>query len=456
MNKKYNLLWIVIGISLLIRIKSLITPHDLWWDSSVYIEMGKYIWSFGKVGLWEPNRPLVWPLILGFFWRIGLDSILVGKILITLFSLGIISLTYLISAKIFNKEVAFLSSLFISVFSTFLRFNNILFSEIPSTFFLMLGIYHFFNKKHLLSGLFLSIAFMTRFFQLFCIIPIFLVYAYYLVKKKASFKDTLILSSSFGLPVLIFLIINYILYKNPFEPFLIQAYMTRNTGWIFHQPFNFYFVNLMKQNYFTVFAIIGLLFISIKKKFNHIIISVLFLFPFILYLTEKHKEMRLLIAVLPFMFMLTADGITNFANLFKRAKFAVLSVILIVFVIQSASTIMYDQYDDNLDSFYDYMGKTEITEGIWISNPSFIVYSEKKAQELIYYPLYYSGKIEQLQGKVDEANAVLINTCDIMPCPESDTGCILKTGQLISSLNTTLTLIYHQEQGSCRHYIFER
>lgn len=37
------------------------------WDEAVYIGIGKFFLSLGSVGLFEPIRPIVLPLFLGFF-----------------------------------------------------------------------------------------------------------------------------------------------------------------------------------------------------------------------------------------------------------------------------------------------------------------------------------------------------------------------------------------------------
>ena len=73
---------------LFVAVKLFFLSPNIWWDSSVYIGMGKYMASFGKAGLWEISRPIVWPLILGFFWKLGLDVIFVGKVLSVLFALS--------------------------------------------------------------------------------------------------------------------------------------------------------------------------------------------------------------------------------------------------------------------------------------------------------------------------------------------------------------------------------
>src|SRR3989338_477668 len=86
---------------------------DLWWDSSVYLGMGKYIYSLGETGLYEESRPLVWPLILGVFWKFGLDAAFFGRLAVLIFSIGTIISAYFI---------AFLN--FIGIFSYILPFQQ--------------------------------------------------------------------------------------------------------------------------------------------------------------------------------------------------------------------------------------------------------------------------------------------------------------------------------------------
>jgi len=453
MNKPHKTFFIILLASFIIRIFSVLTPNDLWWDSSVYIGMGKYIFSLGKVGLWEPNRPLIWPLLLGFFWKIGINTILAAKIIITFFSLSIISLTYFIALKVFDKKIALFSILFLSFSTTFLRFNNILFSEIPSAFLLLFGVYFFLNDKHKLSGLFFGLAFMTRFFIIFSVIPVIALYISYWYKKKVSQKEILSFFVAFSVPLILFLIINMSLYKNPIYPFIVQAYMTRNTGWIYHQPFSFYFLNLFKENIFIVFSIISIS--SILRKKNKVLILLLFLFPFILYCIEQHKEMRLLIPLFPFLYILTAQGIIVSINIIKKNKTYILSLLTMIWLVQAYTTHMFDKYNDKLDVFYEYMNTSKINDGLWITNPSFIVYSNKKAEELIYYPLYYSEKAKELQNKSENAKAVLLNTCDILPCPPSDKSCLKETQLLLGILKKKMDLIYYQNYTQCQYYIFE-
>jgi len=219
--RKHKVFFFILLLFFIIKIYSIFIIHDIWWDSSVFLGMGKYIYSSGEVGLWESSRPIVWPLMLGFFWKIGLDAIFFGKLLVILFSSGVLILTYLIALDIFDKKVALISSLFLALSSTFFLFNNILHTEIPSTFFVLLGFYLFIKKQYNLSGLFLGIAFMTRFFQIFIFIALSLILFYLFVKKKVPYKVLFYFSLFFLTPIVPYLISNYISYNNPFHPFIV-------------------------------------------------------------------------------------------------------------------------------------------------------------------------------------------------------------------------------------------
>src|SRR3989338_6835458 len=130
--KNHKIFLLIFLIFLIVKLFSLFVVADIWWDSAVYLGMGNYIYSSGNSGLWEDSRPLVWPLILGFFWKIGLDAIFFCKLFFILFSLGILFLTYLIALEAFNRKTAIISALFLATSQTFFLFSNVLHSEIPS------------------------------------------------------------------------------------------------------------------------------------------------------------------------------------------------------------------------------------------------------------------------------------------------------------------------------------
>lgn len=452
---KENIILIIIVISFLFSYYIYYNPNaDLWWDSSVYINMGKYIYSFGEVGLYEDSRPLIWPLILGLFWKLGLNPITFGKLMVLVFGIGTITLTYLISYNLFNKRIALISSLFLAFSPTFFLFNSIMFTEIPSAFFVALGFYFFIKKRYNIAGFIFGIAFMTRFFQIFVIFPVYLFFIYMVYKKKATIKQLLFSLPFFFIPIFPYFIINLILYNNPIYPFLLQIWMSKFTGWIFHQPFSFYFVNLLKENILVLFLISGLIFIFKNEEWQKFIVPFTFLTAFFPYNFIAHKEMRFLVSLFPFLYIMTAYGIIEFSNLFKKYKHVLLILIVFIGMLNVMPKLRLSDYDDKLDVFYEFIENKNIKQGLWVSNPSFVGYNNVKADELIYYPLYNTEKILKLKKKINNARYVLINTCDIMPCPPYEEGCKEMHSNFISMLKDKFKVQLYETRNGCEYYIF--
>lgn len=456
---KYKWIFLILLLSLIIRL-FYFKNHQIWWDSAVYIEMGKYLFSFGKVGLWEASRPLVWPIILGFLWKLKLDPIFFGKILLLLFSLGTIWFTYLISKKVFNEKIALLSSLILTLSPTFFFFNSILLTAIPSTFFSLLGVYFFLNKKHFLSGLFLGLAFMTRFLQLGIIFCVLLIMLYKIFKKQVSFKTMFFFSSGFSIFVVPFLVFNFIRYSNFIYPFLLQAFMTQNTGWFNHHPFNFYFINIMKENILSVFVILGIIFAIKKADSEKTLLTVIVLLFFFYHSLIRQKEMRFIILFLPYLSILISYGLHNSYNALKKylkiryAKIvkAVFWLLFVFWLFQQSSQLFVYQSPAEFTIMHQYLNKESVNDGIWISNPGFLVYSNKKTDTLIYYPTFDSERAAYLQQNTDNAKHILLDTCDI-PCPPIDKECEKEKKELIQNLKKEFN-VYYNSTGVCEKYIF--
>jgi len=438
--------WIILLIFFLISILTL--SSNVWWDSAVYIGIGKYIWSMGRIGLFEASRPLVWPAILGFIWRLGLNTIIFGKILQIILGMGCILLTYLIAEDLFDKKTAIFSAILLAFSPTFLFFSNKLLTAIPSTFFSLLAVYLFFKKNYLFAGTSFGIAFMTRFLQLFTLGAVILVILLNYKDLRDLFNKCVPILAGFMLIVAPYLVFNLFNYGDIFYPFLLQSTMTKFTGFIFHQPWWFYFVNLLKENFLILFFLFGLFLFFRNNKPRKTTVLIIFLVFFIFYNLIAHKEMRFVISFLPYLYIITSFGLVNAL----KNKRLLLILFVVIWIVQVSSQIRIDQEDSS--PFQEYLTHKENVGNLWITNPVFVVNADVKVDNLMYYWTFDQKKADELNSNIANVDVVLFNSCDLY-CEPYNKNCPSLKQELIGKLKENLREVYHDKVWECEHYIFE-
>src|SRR3989344_7277786 len=103
--------FVIIAVFFLAKLFFLSRYHSVIWDEAIYIGIGKYLWSAGQAGLFDIQRPLLLPLIIGLFWRLGLNPIIAGEILGIIFSSGLIFAGYLVGRRLVNEKVGLIASM---------------------------------------------------------------------------------------------------------------------------------------------------------------------------------------------------------------------------------------------------------------------------------------------------------------------------------------------------------
>src|SRR3989344_5505104 len=192
-----KVLFLVLALFFFSNLALALLQENVWWDAAVYAGMGKHIFSDGQSGLWESSRPLVWPIILGFFWKLNLDMALFGKIMSLLFAAGTIIMTYLIAKEVFERKTAVLAAFLLAFTPTFFFFSKLMLTEIASTFFSLLGVYFFIRKNCFFSGIFFGLGFMARFLQLIPFAIVSIIFLIYNIKQKNLVKNIMIIGIGF-------------------------------------------------------------------------------------------------------------------------------------------------------------------------------------------------------------------------------------------------------------------
>ena len=430
--------------------------RDVWWDSSVYIGMGKYIFSSGQSGLWEESRPLMLPLILGIGWKLGFDAVYFGRLVSITFAILTIFMTYAIGLKIFSKKAGLLAAFFTAFSYTFLFFSSNILTETPSAFFALLAFYFFLSNRFFLMGLFSGVAVMMRFFQAFALLGLYAVFLVYFYKKPNFHKKLGYLSLGLLLPIALYLLVNYYMYDDMLLPYKTQSYLTRTTGWMMYEEYGFYLIGLFKENFF----LISLLFLPFAFKRNHAFYAV-FLSPLIyiiIFSLVKHKEMRFMLIILPFLYLLAAYCLERIYKKIHHKKtalalFCIMGMLWVFMVFESFKGINYRYQADDRGFLYLQNYLRDNKGNVWITNPLYALYSDGKISGLLYSSQQMINFISKGKDKVD---IVLFNNCDI-PCPPAkiDTLCE-ENKKMLQNILTKFKKIYEKDKDSCRYEIYRR
>lgn len=440
---KNKLIYLIILVFFIAKLFTLSAYKAIWWDASVYIGMGKYIYSLGNAGLWEPSRPLIWPLMLGLLPKFG---VLAGMVLDIVFGSLVIFLTYLIGKEIFSEKTGLFAAFLLAISPTFFFFNGIMLTEIVSTFFSLLAVYLLLRNKHFLSGVFFGAAFLTRFLQLLAFIAVVLALIY---NKK--FKSKIFLG--FAIAVLPYLIANQILYNNALFPFFQQIFLTSNSGWLNHHPISYYFMELFRENFLYLLFIAGIALPFKKPNSRFIVFPLIILFLF--FNIIRQKEVRFLIMLLPYMYLLVSYALVYFIDLKNSFKNAVIFLILALFILSAIRiSIFLDSESNKSDKYEALQSRLEEAKGnIWISSPIIAAESGKKISKLVYYPVFWQDFDETLLES-KKADFIFLDTCDL-DCRPFDLECGDNKKKMIAFFKQNFNQIY-SKQGDCQQFVFKR
>jgi hypothetical protein len=341
--KEHGVVLSIMLVFLVAKIVLSIVFGSVFFDEYDYVGMAKFFYSFGDSGFFSDTRPFVIPLIIGLGWKLGFDVVIFGKIIAVLFSLATLWMTYLISRRLFGKNVANISVFFLAFFPLFFSFAHRILTEIPGMFFVLLSFYLFINKRYGWCGFFASLAFMTKYPYGIVLVPFLL----FLVFKIKKFKETAIFCFAYSVPFVSFSLFNIFFYRkvtaNFFDsiirPFVIAnvTVMVDNVKY-YKQPFFYYFVQMFFDNFLVVLAILFFVFYFTARLYRKSDINLFLACGFLLsfyFSWLLQKDYRYALDFLPFIIVLVAfcvDRILFFFSQVHKFAFYLSLAILIIFV----------------------------------------------------------------------------------------------------------------------------
>lgn len=473
--KKHFLIISIIAVALAVRIILLFDYHSIWWDDSVYLSMGKYLFSLGHAGFYENIRPIFVPIILGFMWVISgaKAAIILGRVFEIMLSLASVVLVYLICKKVFDEKTALISSALLAFSSITLFMNYHLYTEIPVAFFILLALYLFFCRKYFFSGVMFCIALLCKFPAaiFFIALFLFLVFEYFFLRKKEKISVAGFIVLGFLSIFIPYLVFNQIVAGNPISPLTdASAIMNQVVGsnFILHSTWYYYLEMILRENILQILVLVGLVFTFTfsKKEPNHnkLILGFLLLFSMLYFSTMKFMEYRYLIMFLPLFCIFSGYGVIICLNWIPSGKKYFYLALAIVLILSCVSALNYYQknHDDKYTwvdrEYHDYLAGKNFTGDILIGNPVLSTYIDNPVMPM-YYPVWNSGLAEARLAYIKENStriqAVVFDSCEGgMTCAQSDLSCLNKTAELIAYLDSNLKVDYYKEAGRCKFYAY--
>lgn len=460
-------LWAILLFSIVMRLGYFFRQNTVWWDGAVYLQMGKYIYSYGSFGLWEPIRPIVWPLINGFFWRFTSNQILYSRIFIFIISIAVIYLTYRI-ALIFGRKTALIAAILLSFTPIFFLYTFRLYTEILSLFFVLLGILVFVESREsfaacFVAGLLISLSFLTRFPQILVLVGLLIFIL--LFEKNEKIKKTLTLLSGFLVILAGYLIFNFIVYRDGLFPLFEAFDVIQYSGiWIHEAPWGYYIVGLVKENFVFLFLVLPLFYvfkrgiiIDARDKRNMALVAGIFLVILVFLSYLEHKELRYLIILLPYVAILSSYSLTTVVK-----NKTILTFILVIFLTVSFIKIegIFDAQTKNLYNketerdFYEFVDQGRELEHrhVLSTSPRIGLDSDVRISQIYYLKdsYIYDNVDEILSEKYDY---ILINTCDI-PCDPNKPTCEMAREKLLIEIDKIREVLYNKKIANCEYKIY--
>ncbi len=439
--EKFSNIQSILGLGLLIKLLGY-SAYPPFWDAASYISVGKYIFSGGAAGLIEPFRPLVWPIVLGFFWKMGLDPITFGHLIELFLGLGLIGLVYFVGEKIYGRSPALLAALLVAISPALFIWGNSLYTDVPASFLGFLGVYLFLTQRMFFAGLITGLAFFTKFPQILPLSMLVLIFFLPNQESKPSGKQRLHFIIAFVITIIPFFILQQGLYGDLLKPLFDGIKVYRSfTPWR-HGMTKCLNLLVLKECPLLFFSLLSLPFIGHgpgrKEKIFVLLAGGASLFWIGKFAIDY---LRLAIVALPYLYLLTAEGIWQCQNYLQSSKknflFASLWFGLTLGIGNQVWTVSHMHFPENRPSFLQKFvsdhQKELVGERIWVSSPKILVFTNLKAEPL-YDPTFNKERIEDLQSRLGEADYILIDSRDL-PCnPPDDPFCLVAKDELIARI----------------------
>ena len=300
---------ILIAVSLAAKFALIPFNQGMWWDEAVYLGLGKGILE-GRYSMWpgttiESFRPLLFPVMIS---PISSSPIAV-RFLVAAISALSVYLVYRLSVNVFGKRAALWAAFFMSTAYHFVFFSTKALSEMLFIFVFALSLLSMArwsgsgDRKHIvIAGILAGMLFVTRYLSTLIIMSYVIFLLYILMKRRG--REVMIQFALFMvfliMALLPWMLINLANYGDPVAGFSVNYLVYASSSESDIMP--------LLAGLGTAFGVVwlvmvpGVAFLLRNPKKNagiKLLLSLLFLLPFVFYFISPHREPRYFLSFSP-------------------------------------------------------------------------------------------------------------------------------------------------------------
>lgn len=376
--------------------------------------------------------------------------------------MGNLVLVYCIGKKVYGASVGILATLLLGISPSFFWGGNSILTEIPASFLELLLVYCALNRKYTLSGIVGTTAFFTKFTTMLALMAVGIFIALRNTERRTlrpAANYLLGCTVIFSMGMLCF----FLLYGNISLPFAhAQLIYTAYSQLIFaqaHYSWSQGFLYVLDalpriENWGLVFALANLFFVYRDPVVEKVLLLGLGLLQLAWIGKYPADVPRFLLMALPYLYLLTANGILqSYAFLRNKGlKILLVTAVLAQLGMQCYGITTMRFAPNQLTVFQRYIKSHEanIRGSIWISSPTMLAYSNLKAEERMYYPVFNANKISDLSLKLNQADFIFVESADLR-CRRSDSVCRKEKDKLLEKMKQNFKAeLYYQDPSSGR------
>ncbi len=464
-------LLILILISLLIQLVYLSFRFPLWWDSHVYVGMGKFLASQGEAGIFEIFRPPLLPLILGGLWKVGFNLLVAGSILDIFFSLMVTILTWKIGTKLFNQNVGFYAGFLVCLNPIFLIHTGLILTEPLAMFLALIAIYLVVTEKSggisygrfFTIGIITALSFLAKFPQGLLLPAI--IFTIVISKKSTSLKikQSASVTGGFLLLIIPYLWINYSYFNDPLAPLKTGSWMVTTATWLYGEGITYYISHffLLSPVFFLFFAYIWY-FVREKRDFKEkfesrsFVLVVFSILIIVYFLTVPRKEPRYLVTIVPALAILSVAVVEKWYYSLKRMEKPILypSALIVISIIGTLifvpQVLLLDSSTDSSPEIKQILEEYGTTKAILTNDPSPASLTDNRI-------ILFGGMetaMAAYEAYATESGLIMVNDCSFI-CSLNDTVCEIEKELLLKRIREENQQIFHKTVKDCAIEVYE-